>query len=745
MLENYSGESTICLLKCEKGPRGFSCREIEFLNDNEEITFWEEIAVKTKNNQSDLRKENQELKQQLAEVKKQLVEVLAERKNSSNGQMAKAEKEKLVEVREEKFSNPGEENLLEDEQSFEKEFNKLISPLNEEQKNVFCLAVKEKVNLFFTGAAGTGKSFLLKKLITALKSAYGEKSVAVTALTGIAANNINGRTLHSFAGIGLGSEPLPELVKRIQDSKRDQKRWQEVKVLIIDEISMLDGDLLDSLEFIARIVRNNQQPFGGLQLIFTGDFFQLPPVSRDKKSFQFCFESQMRFGEISPAGLTMLETLEQEPKFPNDGIEATQLYATNEEQLPELLRGCLALSELQLKLNAQVMLIKNLTPQLVNGSQGIVVGFQEQKEFKFTNGIKKVIELVEWKSEIPYTHIVQASRQQIPLVLRQLYVALSRATSVKYLQVIGFKKNHIMFSHPKVNNFYQTLLENQTGTKDIVFEGKVISIKRKSYRQGDSEDLLRKNRIALEIRVEPKVPYALAIETSCDETSIAILENKKVISNITVSQILEQQKYGGVMPSLAAKLHIKNIQQVLTQALNEAKKSPREVDYIAYTEKPGLIICLQIGKIMAETLSLYLNKPIFPCHHLYGHIYASLLDKKEDGGHTQIYQVNNHSDFVLLGETLDDAVGECLDKSAILLGYTYPGGPIIEKLALNGQNVYRLPFPKNDNSLDFSFSGLKSEVRRLVDTKKESINVNDLACSLQYILAEILAKKLKNA
>ena len=122
----------------------------------------------------------------------------------------------------------------------------------------------------------------------------------------------------------------------------------------------------------------------------------------------------------------------------------------------------------------------------------------------------------------------------------------------------------------------------------------------------------------------------LAIETSCDETSIAILENKKVISSITVSQILEQQKYGGVMPSLAAKLHIKNIQQVLTRALNEAKKSPLEVDYVAYTEKPGLIICLQIGKIMAETLSLYLNKPLFPCNHLEGHVYASLLDKKEE-------------------------------------------------------------------------------------------------------------------
>src|SRR3954466_15207711 len=141
----------------------------------------------------------------------------------------------------------------------------------------------------------------------------------------------------------------------------------------------------------------------------------------------------------------------------------------------------------------------------------------------------------------------------------------------------------------------------------------------------------------------------LAIETSCDETSVAILENKKVISNITISQILAQQKYGGVVPSLAAKLHIKNIQKVLSQALEKAKKSPPEIDYIAYTESPGLIICLQIGKIMAETLSLYLNKPILLCNHLEGHIYASLLDKKKEwifpalalivsGGHTQIYQ-----------------------------------------------------------------------------------------------------------
>jgi len=210
------------------------------------------------------------------------------------------------------------------------------------------------------------------------------------------------------------------------------------------------------------------------------------------------------------------------------------------------------------------------------------------------------------------------------------------------------------------------------------------------------------------------------------------------------------------MPSLAAKLHLKNIQKVLSMALSEGKTSPEKINYIAYTEKPGLIICLQIGKIVAETFSLYLNKPLIPVNHLEGHIYASLINKKEEwefpalaliisGGHTQIYQLNNHLEFTLLGETLDDAIGECLDKSAILLGYNYPGGPIIEKLALKGKNNYKLPFPKNDESLDFSFSGLKSEISRLISKEKENINANNLACSLQHILAEILVKKLKKA
>ncbi|CAG8798250.1 20668_t:CDS:2, partial [Gigaspora margarita] len=210
------------------------------------------------------------------------------------------------------------------------------------------------------------------------------------------------------------------------------------------------------------------------------------------------------------------------------------------------------------------------------------------------------------------------------------------------------------------------------------------------------------------------------------------------------------------MPSLAAKLHLANIQEVLKQALATAQITPKNIDYVTYTEKPGLLICLQIGKIVAETLSLYLNKPLIKCNHLEAHVYASLLEKKIEwdfpvlaliisGGHTQLYQLNRHDNFFLLGETCDDAIGECLDKSAILLGYSYPGGPIIEQLALTGKNAYKLPLPKDDNSLDFSFSGLKSAVRRLIEKEKEKLNIPDLACSLQYTLAEILVRKVEKA
>ncbi|KLL03893.1 MAG: O-sialoglycoprotein endopeptidase [Mycoplasmataceae bacterium CE_OT135] len=253
----------------------------------------------------------------------------------------------------------------------------------------------------------------------------------------------------------------------------------------------------------------------------------------------------------------------------------------------------------------------------------------------------------------------------------------------------------------------------------------------------------------------------LAIETSCDETSVAVLENQKVLSNITISQIWEQQKYGGVVPDLAAKLHLENIQKVLKRALSAARIEQEKIDYIAYTEKPGLVICLQIGKVIAETLALYLDKPLIPCNHLEGHVYASLLETTEEwqfpalalvisGGHTQLYYLKKHLDFELLGQTLDDAVGECLDKVSLLLGHTYPGGPIIEKLALTGKNTYPLPLTKLDNTFAFSFSGLKTAVRRIIEREKSEnsltkLNINNLAYSLQYTLAKILTFKVEKA
>ena len=268
----------------------------------------------------------------------------------------------------------------------------------------------------------------------------------------------------------------------------------------------------------------------------------------------------------------------------------------------------------------------------------------------------------------------------------------------------------------------------------------------------------------------------LALETSCDETSVAILKDKKILSNITISQILEQQKYGGVFPSLAAKLHLKNVQKVLKNALSETQIEPKKIDYVAYTEKPGLVICLQIGKVIAETIALYLNKPLIACNHLEGHVYASLLETKKkwkfpvlalviSGGHTQLYYLKKHLEFELLGQTRDDAIGECLDKVSLLLGYTYPGGPIIERLALTGRDTYSLPLTKLDKSYDFSFSGLKTAVRKLIDQSRiynesktskgmtlhnnkitqtnKMLNINDLAYSLQSTLAKILTFKIE--
>lgn len=243
----------------------------------------------------------------------------------------------------------------------------------------------------------------------------------------------------------------------------------------------------------------------------------------------------------------------------------------------------------------------------------------------------------------------------------------------------------------------------------------------------------------------------LAIETSCDETSVAVIKDNQILSNVISSQISLHQKYGGVVPELAARAHSENIGYVLSTAIKDAKIDLATVDYIAYTSNPGLVSCLHVGRVAAETLATYLNKPLIPANHLYGHIYASLIDNQWEfpvlgllvsGGHTQLIYLKAHLNFEILGQTLDDAVGECYDKVARMLGLPYPGGPEIDKLAKSGQDTYQLPLPKNDKTLDFSFSGLKSAAAKVIQKEKDQLNIANFSCSLQKTIVKSLINKL---
>lgn len=246
----------------------------------------------------------------------------------------------------------------------------------------------------------------------------------------------------------------------------------------------------------------------------------------------------------------------------------------------------------------------------------------------------------------------------------------------------------------------------------------------------------------------------LAIETSCDETSVAVVKDKKVLSNIIASQIKLHQQYGGVVPELAARAHSENIAIVLQTAITTAKISLTDIDVIAYTSTPGLVSCLHVGKIIAQTIAAYLEKPLLPCNHLYGHLYASLIENEwqfpvlgllVSGGHTQLLLANKHLKFTILGQTLDDAVGECYDKVARMLDLKYPGGPEIERIAKLGKPIYKLPLPKNDSSLDFSFSGLKSACANFIDKEKNNLQVNNFASSFQITVIQILINKIELA
>jgi N6-L-threonylcarbamoyladenine synthase len=264
----------------------------------------------------------------------------------------------------------------------------------------------------------------------------------------------------------------------------------------------------------------------------------------------------------------------------------------------------------------------------------------------------------------------------------------------------------------------------------------------------------------------------LGIETSCDETAAAVVEDgSKVLSNVVVSQIDIFAEYGGVIPEVAARNHLEVMMPVVRKALEDAGKTWDDIDAIAVTHTPGLLGSLLVGTLTARTLAIIHNKPLYAVHHLKSHIYANwinadslpefpLLALVVSGGHTQILRMNTHNHFEIIGTTRDDAVGECFDKVAKILGLPYPGGPAITKAGLPGdKNKFKLPKP-NVEGLDFSFSGLKTAVLRAVQSElglpishpsydlKNHLSeqhISDFAASFEKTAVDYLLEKLEKA
>ena len=252
--------------------------------------------------------------------------------------------------------------------------------------------------------------------------------------------------------------------------------------------------------------------------------------------------------------------------------------------------------------------------------------------------------------------------------------------------------------------------------------------------------------------------YILGIESSCDETSASIVKNgNEEISTVVLSQMDIHKLYGGVVPEIASRNHVENITMVIEEALEQAHMKMEDIDAIGVTYGPGLIGSLLIGLQAAKTLSFVYNKPLIPVHHIAGHIYANrlvselqfpLLALVVSGGHTDILYMKDHYSFKKIGGTLDDAVGEAYDKVAKVIGLEYPGGPIIDRLAVIGKDTYDLPVPLDDNTYNFSFSGLKSAVINLVHNEEQrgnGINKENLSTSFQSRVIYILTKKTMRA
>ncbi len=257
--------------------------------------------------------------------------------------------------------------------------------------------------------------------------------------------------------------------------------------------------------------------------------------------------------------------------------------------------------------------------------------------------------------------------------------------------------------------------------------------------------------------------FILAIESSCDDTAAAILENDKVLSNVVANQLIHNE-FGGVVPELASRAHQLNIVPVIAAALKKANVKKEQLSAIAFTQGPGLMGSLLVGSSFAKSLAMALNIPLIAVNHMHAHILAHFIDetgfdKPEfpflaltiSGGHTQIVRVKGFFDMEIIGETTDDAVGEAFDKSAKILGLPYPGGPLVDKYAqLGNPNAFVFTKPKVPR-LDFSFSGLKTAILYFIQKKTAenpnfiAENLNDICASIQYTIIQILMDKLKVA
>ncbi len=251
----------------------------------------------------------------------------------------------------------------------------------------------------------------------------------------------------------------------------------------------------------------------------------------------------------------------------------------------------------------------------------------------------------------------------------------------------------------------------------------------------------------------------LAIESSCDDTSASVVVDGHVLSNITANQTVHQT-YGGVIPELASRQHLINIIPVIDVALKTAEVSLKDIDAIAFTRGPGLLGSLIVGVSMAKSLALSLDIPLIEVHHIRAHVLAHFADEPKppfpflcltvSGGHTQIELVHDYNNIEILGKTIDDAAGEAFDKTGKIIGLDYPAGPIIDKLAQEGQPIFSFPEPQV-GSLDFSFSGLKTSILYFLQ-KEMAVNPNfiqenlaDICCSVQTTIVHILIKKLSKA